>query len=148
MHNPACAKTGPIMATKDRICRELCSMVAKSSPPKGSKEKETLGQRLARLRRARGMTQVELAQQVGLSQPNISEYERDTFRPNSDTLLAVAQALKVSADELLGHRVSSKQQPYVSRKLLRRMEQIEKLPATDQRTLLKTIDHFLRGAQA
>jgi transcriptional regulator with XRE-family HTH domain len=146
MRNHVLAKIGPIMATQDRFMRELCSMVAKIPPSKGSKE--SLGQRLARLRKARGMTQVELAQQVGLSQPNISEYERDTFRPNSDTLLSLAQVLKVSADELLGHRVSAKEVPRVSRKLMRRMEEIEKLPATDQRALLKTIDTFLKGAQA
>jgi len=121
-------------------------MVAKVSPPKWGKE--SLGQRLARLRKARGLTQTDLAEKVGVSQPNISEYERDTFRPNSDTLLIIAQVLNVSADELLGHRVSAKETPPVSRKIMRRMEQIEKLPTTTQRTLLKTIDTFLKGAQA
>ncbi|OGQ83964.1 MAG: hypothetical protein A2289_17670 [Deltaproteobacteria bacterium RIFOXYA12_FULL_58_15] len=134
------------MATKDRLFREFSSMVAKVSPPKWGKE--SLGQRLARLRKARGLTQTDLAEKVGVSQPNISEYERDTFRPNSDTLLIIAQVLNVSADELLGHRVSAKETPPVSRKIMRRMEQIEKLPTTTQRTLLKTIDTFLKGAQA
>ena len=38
---------------------------------------ETLGQRLARLRKQRGFTQVELAEKVGITQVLISAYETD-----------------------------------------------------------------------
>jgi len=52
----------------------------------------------------------------------------------------------VSLDELLrpkGKKVSGKKP---SRKVLRRLEEIEKLPPHQQNYLLKTIDGFLRGA--
>jgi len=57
-----------------------------------------------------------------------------------------ALALDVSLDELLrpkGKKVSGKKP---SRKVLRRLEEIEKLPPHQQNYLLKTIDGFLRGA--
>jgi len=120
-------------------------MVAKRKPTKGSKE--TMGQRLARLRQMRGLTQVELAEKIGLSQPNVSEYERDTFRPNSDTLLCIAQVLKVSTDELLGHHIKAAKTPKIHRTLMRRVVAIQQLPKRDQQTLLRTIDTFLKGAQ-
>ena len=108
-------------------------------------ESSTLGQRLARFRRLRGLTQTDLADKLGLSQPNISDYERDLFRPNSDTIVRIAQVLKISADELLGLRVS-KSQPSVSPKLLKRLAKIESLPKRDQQALLRTIDAFLSKA--
>src|SRR5207247_2491036 len=40
---------------------------------------ETVGQRLARLRRERGLTQVELAERLGIAQPIVSDYERGSF---------------------------------------------------------------------
>lgn len=105
--------------------------------------KETFGQRLGRLRRQQGVTQVELAKAVGLAQSNISDYERDVYRPNSDMLLAIAERLKVSADQLLGAHSKGKDQPIISRRLLRRVVEIEKLPRRDQDALLRTIDAFL-----
>jgi hypothetical protein len=61
----------------------------------------------------------------------------------------LANALEVTADELLqpnGRQHSLRRNP--SLRVLRRLEKIEKLPAHQQNTLLKTIDTFLRGAAA
>ena len=58
-------------------------MVAKQSDSKNT----GLGERIAQFRKQRGMTQLDLANQVGLSQPNISDYERNLFRPNATMLV-------------------------------------------------------------
>ena len=66
---------------------------------------EPFGQRLARLRRERGFTQVELGEKSGMIQALISDYERDKLRPYADVVVRLAVALGVSTDELLGvHR--------------------------------------------
>ncbi|MCP4671359.1 MAG: hypothetical protein GY857_08625 [Desulfobacula sp.] len=57
-------------------------------------------------------------------------------------------ALDVSADELLGLRRSKKIMDKPNLKLTRRMKDIESLPPSQQKVLLKTIDTFLKGAQA
>ena len=106
-------------------------------------------ERLSRLRKERGWTQVELAERVGLSQTLISDYERGRLRLNADIVVRLANALEVTADELLqpnGRQHSLRRKP--SLRVLRRLEKIEKLPAHQQNTLLKTIDTFLRGAAA
>ncbi len=46
----------------------------------GTKTADTLGQRMARLRRERGLTQVELAERLSVTQPAISDYENDDTR--------------------------------------------------------------------
>ena len=108
---------------------------------------ETPGERLARIRRERGFTQRELAGRTGLIQTLVSDYERGKLRLNADILLRFATALEVSTDELLqpgGPKAARKP----SRKVLRRLEQIEGLPARQQMTLLRTIDLSLENAES
>ncbi len=62
---------------------------------------ESAGQRLARIRRERGFTQVELAEKTGLVQTLVSDYERGKLRLNADMILRFATALEVSTDDLL-----------------------------------------------
>lgn len=57
-----------------------------------------------------------------------------------------ALALDVSLDELLHPKVSKTHGKKPNRKVLRRLEQIEALPGTQQSVLLKTIDTFLENA--
>ena len=109
---------------------------------------ESLGQRLARLRKERGWTQKQIAERTGLIQELVSNYETDKLRLNADMILRFAEVFDFSADELLrGSKstVQAKKQPSI--KLVRRMEQIEALPLYQQRVLLSTIDHFLTAAQ-
>ena len=54
-----------------------------------------------------------------------------------------AIALEVTTDELLHPQVKKKSAKKPSLKLVRRMEQIEKLPQRKQDALLTTIDAFL-----
>ena len=110
---------------------------------------ESLGQRLARLRKERGYTQIELAEKIGIIQVVVSDYERNRTRMHAEMVARFAKALDVSTDILLGlkNAASNGKSPKIPRRVLRRLEQIERLPAQHQRTLLKTIDTFLKGAQ-
>ncbi len=114
-------------------------------------QKETLGLRLAQVRKERGLTQVELAERTGLIQVVVSDYERGRLRLPADMALRFAEVLGVTVDELLQPRKKSRvaktaKQP--SLKLVRRMEQIENLPIYQQRALLTTIDTFIAAAEA
>jgi len=107
---------------------------------------ETLGQRIARLRKERGLTQVQLAEKLGVLQTHLSGYEHDTVRLHAEIVVRLANAFHVSADELLGlrHRDDTDVRP--SLRLARRVKKIERLPLATQKTLLKTIDLFVAGA--
>ena len=73
---------------------------------------ETLGQRIARLRKANGYTQTDLAQELSQGESAqkeisnirvlISDYERNKIRPNYEMIVRLALVLGVTADELLG----------------------------------------------
>ena len=59
------------------------------------------GQRLRRLRRKRGWTQVELADYLGLRRTYISEMERGKRNVSLMTLEVVARGFKLSVSQLL-----------------------------------------------
>ena len=62
---------------------------------------ETLGQRIARIRKERGYTQVELAQRIGIIQSIVSAIEPDMMKLSAEMAVRFAQALDVTTDELI-----------------------------------------------
>ncbi|MGZ8711103.1 MAG: hypothetical protein ACXW28_12850 [Thermoanaerobaculia bacterium] len=60
--------------------------------------------------------------------------------------MRIAEALDITADELLGMKKPKLNSSKPSRKILRRLEKIDELRPQQQATLLRTIDTFLRGA--
>jgi transcriptional regulator with XRE-family HTH domain len=65
--------------------------------------KETLGDRVHYARRKRGLTQTALAKRIGVGNVTISRIEKGHVeRIQMETLIALAQQLRVSADYLLG----------------------------------------------
>ena len=64
---------------------------------------EELGQRIQQLRKAKGFSQEELADRVGVSRQAVSKWERAESSPDTDNLLALARLYGVSLDALLLH---------------------------------------------
>lgn len=65
-----------------------------------------LGQRIARLRRQKGMTQEMLAEALGVSPQAVSKWETDNSCPDIALLLELAELLDVTVDELLSGRMA------------------------------------------
>jgi transcriptional regulator with XRE-family HTH domain len=61
----------------------------------------TLGQKLTNLRKARGMTQEELSEAVGVTRQTISKWELDTSTPDLDYLCKLCDLFGVTADDLI-----------------------------------------------
>ncbi len=118
-------------------------------PPLKLASNETFGERLARLRKEKGLSQIELAEQVGTVRAVLADYERDKVRLNAEMICRLAAALDVTTDEFLGVKRSVKADAHngdkLPLKLVRRIKRIEQLPSLQQRVLLRTIDGFLRG---
>jgi len=110
-------------------------------------DEKTIGSRLRELRERRGLTQVELAEKLGLDQTLISGYERGTVRMHGALIAGFAKALRASADEVLGLQKSRGDGIVKSRGLLRRLQKVDRLPPGELETLLKTIDTFLKASR-
>ena len=63
----------------------------------------TLGQNLQAARKAKGLSQETLAEQIGVSRQALGKWEKDTALPGLDNLQAAAQVLGVSVDTLAAY---------------------------------------------
>ena len=61
----------------------------------------TIGEKLQRLRKARGWTQEELAAQVGVSRQSLSKWESDAALPDTANVIALCDLFGVTTDYLL-----------------------------------------------
>ena len=64
-------------------------------------EKQTLGQKIAELRKGKNMTQLELANKLNITDKAVSKWERDISCPDINTFPKLAEILGISVDELL-----------------------------------------------
>ena len=99
-----------------------------------------LGERLRGLRQARGLTQIELGKMVGLTQRVISHYETRVKFPPTQIIPALAKALKVTTDELLGLKPFKEDALIKNKNLMRRFRIVDELPLRDQRTVFSLIN--------
>ena len=104
-----------------------------------------LGARVAELRKARDITQVRLAEQLGLSQQRINAYETGYRRFPVSTLPPLARVLGVSLDELVGETGSVRRPGPVPR-LQRQIEQIQQLPRAKQKFVSEILDTVIQQA--
>jgi transcriptional regulator with XRE-family HTH domain len=106
------------------------------------------GERLAGLRKAKGLTQVQLAERLGVSQQAVTAYESGNRRVPISTLPALADVLGVSIEELIGappKRTAGKRGP--PPKLQQQLEQIGRLPKAKQRAVVQVLDAVLAAHQ-
>ena len=98
-------------------------------------EQQTIGKRIQQARERAGLSQDQLAEQLGLSCVFISMIERGVRAPRLEIFVRIANALGVSADELLQDVLD---QGYkVNASLL--SEQLEKLPAAERSKVLAVV---------
>ena len=62
---------------------------------------QMLGERIGALRRAKGLSQAELASRLGISASAMGMYEQGRREPSVQTVVALARELEVSTDFLL-----------------------------------------------
>jgi len=71
--------------------------------------KQTFGNMIATLRKERGMTQLELAEKMGVTDKAVSKWERDLSFPDVNTLPKLAEIFDVTVDELMQTKRDAKE---------------------------------------
>ena len=97
-----------------------------------------IGNRIAEIRMARGLTQDELAELSTLSRISIARYETGKIEPGAKALGRIADALEVTTDTLLGrstemHEIGSQPKTIEARILA---SGIDKLPKDEREKAL------------
>ena len=69
---------------------------------------KTLGTKIAELRKQNGMTQLELAERMGVTDKAVSKWERDLSCHDINSIPTLAEVLGVSVDELMQSKKEAK----------------------------------------
>lgn len=102
-----------------------------------------LGKRIQKIRRARGYTQQQFAEKVGLSTNYLSDIERGKSSARLDKLVAIINALECSADDVFADVIDCGCQIKSSR-LSRRLEA---LPAAEQEKVFAVLETWIEHAE-
>ena len=86
-------------------------IVAKTTPPTSSSRPEIgplLGKNVAMRRKALALTQLQLAERLGVETETISRLERGTNLPSLQRLASLSEVLETSVAELLSQSVNNR----------------------------------------
>ncbi len=104
-------------------------------------------ERLRQLREQRGLTQVRLAELLGMAPRSYNRWERGGNTPHLDMLIRIADILQVNLDELVG-RADPQTQPLIHNHDLHQLvRQLDELPDEDQRALIRVMDGLVQRAR-
>lgn len=101
------------------------------------------GDRLARLREEAGLSQIQLADKLGVSQQAVAQWERRTQAVRSDTISKLAEALGLSVAELLGEATSKRTVQAPVGRARQLFEAVSKLPRRQQDKVFDIIQPFV-----
>jgi len=106
-----------------------------------------LGIRIAELRKAQGITQIQMAEALSVSQQTVNSYEVARRRVPVSALPILASLFNVSFDELLGEKTkkaNGKRGP--ASKLQQQFERVNLLPRTKQKFVIEMIETVIQQA--
>ena len=120
-----------------------CPSYSGSMPRIANSARSEVGQRLATLRQAQGLTQKQLAEKTGVSQQDIAYWERQAPAPRGEILPKLCSILNVSADELLGIAPPKLRRTAAIGRLQNVFEAASKLPRRQQEKVAEFIEAFV-----
>jgi transcriptional regulator with XRE-family HTH domain len=107
--------------------------------------RQAIAERLAKVRREKGVTQVAMAKKLKTGQSMYSRYESGELRIHAELLLAMAKVLGVTPNEIYGitdggHVAADPIEHSIPKRFIRRLKDVDQLTRTDQDALLMMID--------
>jgi transcriptional regulator with XRE-family HTH domain len=101
---------------------------------------KALGARIAQRRKQLGLTQTQLAEALSIAQQTFASYEVGRHRIPVSLLPALAQALKVEIEVLLGNAAKSKLKRGPPPQFQQHIERIGTLPKAQQRLVMQMLE--------
>lgn len=109
----------------------------------------TLGERIKELRKLKGLSQGQLAKEIGISYPQMSRYEIKGVQPPAEVLKKMSDVLDTSVDFIVSGNTDEKAQIYLKdAELIKQFKEIDKLPDIEKQTILKVVGAYIRDFKA
>jgi len=103
-----------------------------------------LGKRVVELRKKKGLSQSDLANQVGISYAQVGRYETKGAQPPAEVLKKIADALDSTVDYLISGDTDEKAVSTLKdAELLQQFRAVEQMDEDDKMTVKKLIDAFI-----
>ena len=111
--------------------------------------KEILAERVQALRKQAGLTQIELAEKIGVSKSQYIRYETKDVQPPANIMNKLADALSTSVDYLIsGDKNEKAKASLKNSELIQRFKEVDTLPEEEQGVLIKIISAYVRDYRA
>ena len=104
-----------------------------------------LGARIADFRKAQGITQIQMAEALGVSQQTVNSYEVARRRVPVSALPILGRLFNITVDELLGEqatKTNGKRGP--ASKLQQQIERVNLLPRSKQKFVIEMIETVIQ----
>jgi len=109
---------------------------------------QSFGERLAKIRKAKGLTQTELGARIGATQRAMHHYEKKAEYPPVQKIVELARALDMSMDKLLEVDDNGNESyQNINPKLAKRLRLASNLPSHELKALSTFIDALLLKQQ-
>lgn len=72
-------------------------------------KKRTLGMMISSLRKEKGITQLQLAEKMGVTDKAVSKWERDLSMPDLNSIPKLAEIFEISVDDLMQMKTDTKE---------------------------------------
>lgn len=108
-----------------------------------------LGQRIAQFRKARGLTQQQLADALGIARQTVAHYEGGRLRIAVGLLPTLTEALQITVGDLLekaAKTTTNKRKRGPTSALERQIEKIGQLPQAKRRFVMEMLDTVIQQA--
>lgn len=116
-----------------------------------SPEVARIGERLRKLRKLRGMTQSELARQIGIQQSDLSRMEKGTYRVSLDNLFKILGVFGMEVAEFFQQETAPEPQPApapLSREDMQTLQMLRRLDPEARREVQEFLEFKLRRQRA
>jgi transcriptional regulator with XRE-family HTH domain len=104
---------------------------------------KALGARIAERRRELGLTQVQIAEVLDVTQQTYAGYESGRYRVPVSMLPALAQMLMMDMETLLGTTAKQRAKRGPAPKFQQHIERISRLPRAKQRFVIQVLESVL-----
>jgi len=112
-----------------------------------SQQRPPLGEKIASARLQAGLTQLQLANKLNVSQRVVTYWEREAVSLRPEQLSSLSEALEVPADYFLGAKKKKPSNgPAGKARVL--FERVSRLPRSQQSRILETVEDMLVAREA
>lgn len=104
------------------------------------------GQRMAAFRVAKGLSQRELGEALGMTRDRVVYYERSARNPSIEVVQQIAEFFGVTVGEMLNDTTKARSKPGPPSQFAQLAERLEQLPRAKQKLVAEMLEGVLRQA--